>query len=124
MISGATIDESRDELNVGASFYRGTSRTGIGLAYSKENDYKSLGANINNTLWYNSNNTTVDFGVSFSIDDISPTQAPGTNRVRDEDKDSVSLFAGFSQVITKTLIVGATGSYTTYKGFLLSLIHI
>ncbi|MEO0443832.1 MAG: DUF3570 domain-containing protein [Pseudomonadota bacterium] len=118
IMSGATIEEERDEIKLNVGFYPNSSRLGFGLSYSNENDYEAIGANISNTLWLNDNNTTIDFGFSFSIDEINPTQEQGITRVKSEDKDSESVFLGLSQVINKTLLVGANVSYTIHDGFL------
>ncbi|MGH1486169.1 MAG: DUF3570 domain-containing protein [Cellvibrionaceae bacterium] len=120
VMSGATIDESRDDIAFAANFYRETSRIGIGVARSSENDYESKSANINSTIWLNGNNTTLDVGFGFSDDEITPTQSPSIdpNRTREEDKSSESLSAGISQVVNKTLLVGAGIGYAVYDGYL------
>jgi hypothetical protein len=120
VMSGATIDESRDDISLSANFYRENSRVGIGIARSSENDYESNSANINASIWFNDKNTTLDVGFSFSDDTIKPTQDltidPG--RVKEEEKDSESFSVGISQVVNKTLLLGAGISYTTYDGYL------
>lgn len=120
VMSGATIEENRDELNVGASIYEESTQQNFGLSYSKENDYESVGASMSSSLWMNENNTTLDWGLSASSDTIRPTQdaAVDPGRVAEEDKNRLTLFGGFSQVITKTTVVGANVSFANYEGFL------
>ena len=119
IMSGATIEEARDEANASVSYYGESSRIGVGLSYSGENDYESNGVNVSTTLWFNDNNTTLDLGFSFSDDTVSPTQDPlAPGRVLQEDKFTESAFIGFSQVINKTLLFGANASYTVHSGFL------
>ena len=118
VMSGATIEESRDEINLSISNYGESSRTGYGVSTSRENDYNSLSANINRTLWFNNNDTTIDFGYSFSIDELTPTQLDGVSRVTEEDKNRNTFFVGFSQVVNKGLVVGGNFSYSIHNGFL------
>ena len=120
VMSGATIDESRDDISFAANFYREKARIGLGISRSSENDYDSTSVNINTSVWFNGKNTTVDAGFGFSDDQITPTQDlpidPG--RVNSEDKSSESLSLGISQVVNKTLLVGAGFGYAQYDGFL------
>ncbi|MFT6389720.1 MAG: hypothetical protein ACJAUP_003113 [Cellvibrionaceae bacterium] len=118
VMSGATIEESRDDISFAANFYQEKARIGLGISRSTENDYDSTSANINTSVWFNGKNTTLDVGFSFSDDTITPTQKSGITRVTEEDKDSNSLALGLSQVINKTLLVGAGFSYASYDGFL------
>jgi len=120
VMSGATIEEDRDEISFSANFYQERARVGLGVSQSSENDYDSTSANINTSVWFNGKNTTVDAGFSFSDDTVSPTQDipidPG--RVREEEKDSQSFSIGVSQVMNKTLLIGAGFNYASYEGYL------
>lgn len=118
VMSGATISEEREDIGLSANFYRESSRFGIGVSRSTENDYESLSININNTLSWNDKNTTLDLGFSFSDDTITPTQRAFTPRVIEEEKSSESYSIGLSQIVNKTLLVGAGVSYASYEGFL------
>jgi hypothetical protein len=118
IMSGASIYESRQELNIGANLYNKEVHTGVTFTSSQENDYKAAGLHLNNALFYNGNNTTLNFGVGFSSDQIQPTQQVGVTRVTDENKNTSSFFAGVSQVLSKTLLLGANLSYKSHQGFL------
>ncbi len=120
VMSGATIEESRDDISLSANFYQERSRVGLGIGRSTENDYESTSANINSSIWFNGKNTTVDIGFGFSDDTITPTRdiAIDPGRVREEEKDSESLSIGISQVVNKTLLVGAGLGYAVYDGYL------
>lgn len=118
VMSGATIEESRDDISFAANFYQEKARIGLGIARSTENDYESNSANINASIWFNGKNTTIDAGFGFSDDEITPTQAAGITRVSNEEKSSESFSLGFSQVMNKTLLLGAGFGYATYDGYL------
>lgn len=117
-LSGATIDEQRDEINVVADIYGDHARTGIGFSYSTENDYESTGVRFSHTSYSDDKNSTVDFAIGGSVDSITPTQAPGITRVISEGKTNFYGSVGFSHAINKTLLLGVSGSYSVYEGFL------
>ncbi|MEO0444002.1 MAG: DUF3570 domain-containing protein [Pseudomonadota bacterium] len=119
VMSGATIEESRDEYGLAVNVYPGGKRIGLGINRSTENDYQSTSFNINASLYLNDNNTTIDLGFTFSDDTVEPTQdASDTGRVIEEDKDSESLSIGFTQVINKTLLLGGGMTFTNHDGYL------
>lgn len=121
VMSGATIEESRDDLSVSVNFYPGNkNRIGFGLTRSRENDYESDGLNVNSTLWLNDNNTTIDVGFSFSSDTISPTQDPSIDpdRIIEDNKSSEAVTLSFTQVLNKSLIIGAGMTFAEYEGYL------
>lgn len=118
VMSGASITEKRDELAVNLDKYNGDTKLGGGLSYSTENDYDSLGLNFGSTSWFDNNNTTVDFGFSYSKDSIRPTQQAGITRINHDNKKSFSISGGATRVINRNLVVGASGSYAHYSGFL------
>ena len=120
VMSGATIEESRDDISFSANFYQEQARIGLGWSQSTENDYESNSANFNTSIWFDDKNTTLDFGFSFSDDIIEPTQSQDIdpNRVTKENKDSQSISMGLSQVVNKNLLVGAGLGFSVYDGYL------
>lgn len=118
VMSGASIEEKRDELMLGLDFYQESAKTAVGFSYSTENDYDSLSMSLGSTNWYNDNNTTVDLGFSAAIDSIEPTQQAGITRIESENKRSLSGSAGFTQVINKDLVIGSSAALSYYGGYL------
>ncbi len=117
-MSGATIDEQRDEVNVAADIYGDHARTGMAFAYSTENDYESLGFRLSHSSYSDDKNSTIDFVIGGSVDTITPTQELGIDRVEQEGKNNVFGSVGLSHAFTKTLLVGVSGSYSVFEGFL------
>ncbi|MEO0575540.1 MAG: DUF3570 domain-containing protein [Pseudomonadota bacterium] len=117
-LSGATIDEQRDEINVAANIYGEHARTGMGFSYSTENDYESFGVRFSHSSYSDDKNSTVDFAIGGSVDSITPTQAEGIVRVLDEGKTNFYGSVGFSHVFNKTLLIGVSGSYSVFEGYL------
>ena len=117
--SGATIEEERNDVSIAANYYLDNARIGVSIANSTEFDYESNSISLSTGLLFNDKNTTLDFGLSFSDDVVEPTQdAIDPGRVLEEDKESVSFFTGFSQIINKNLLLGGGFSYGRNTGFL------
>ncbi len=122
IMSGATIDESRTDFNGSFDFYFSGSKLGIGAGHSTENDYRSFSFAINNSLWFNDKNTTLDLSLATSFDTIEPTDAGVDSiyplRPTSEDKTSLNAAVGMSHVINKKLLLGASVNYAVYDGYL------
>ncbi|MEO1596463.1 MAG: DUF3570 domain-containing protein [Pseudomonadota bacterium] len=117
-LSGATIEEQRDEVSVGIDQYGEHARTGFGVSFSSENDYESIGVRLNHSSYSDDKNSTIDFAIGGSVDSITPTQAPGIERPTSEGKSNVFGSVGLSHVFTRTLVVGISGSYSVFEGYL------
>ena len=117
-LSGATIDEQRDEITIATDIYGEHARTGMAFSFSQENDYESTGVRLSHSSYSDDKNSTIDFVIGGSVDTITPTQEPGITRVEQEGKNNVFGSVGMSHAFTKTLLVGISGSYSVYEGFL------
>lgn len=106
-----------------------------GLHLSKEYDYLSLGVNGSIARDFNQNNTTLSAGFAYSQDTISPEgdiPIPFTemlpanengnsdaNRLTgDDDKTTVDLLLGVTQVINRQMIMQFNYSYSQVDGYL------
>lgn len=121
IMSGASIEENRSDINVGLDFYSKSSKFGVGFGHSTENDYSSFSGSVSNSSWFNDKNTTLDLSLAMSFDTIEPTDS-GTGiyplRPTDEDKNSLSGSIGVSHVINKKLLIGTSFNYAVYDGYL------
>lgn len=107
-----------------------TSLVNVGLSTSKEYDYFHLGINARIARDFNKRNTTVSAGVSIARDEFDPVGGapiPFTsmldvgdisNRLGSGDKDVLDVVLGVSQVVTRNLLVQASYSYASEKGYL------
>ncbi len=120
VLSGATIEETRNDFGLSTNYYADRFRIGGGIAYSNENDYESLSQSLTASVFFNNKNTTLDVGISRSDDEIEPTQDPAIDpgRILSDDKNNESFSIGFTQVVNKTLLVGGNYSISQYRGFL------
>ena len=119
VMSGATIEEERNEISLGTNIYADNQRLGLSITQSTENDYESTSFNANTSKYFNDDNTTLDLSFSFSDDTITPTQDPmGDTRITEDDRNTESYSIALSQVINKTFLIGGGFSYTKSKGYL------
>ncbi|MBL4572005.1 MAG: DUF3570 domain-containing protein [Gammaproteobacteria bacterium] len=112
------ISDRRSELSVGSRYYLDNGSFAGNIGYSEENDYKSVYFGLNAERHYNNDLTTVSAGLSYSSDKIFPTDAALFNRVKEDDKQSTSLFVSVSQIINQLSSFQSTLSVTELSGFL------
>ncbi len=119
VMSGATVSEKRYDGTVRGNYYFDNARTGGHFGVSGEKDYLAFYAGTNGEYHVNEKNTTLSGGLSFSIDEIKPTDADEFgSRVKKEDKQSVSLNAGVSQIINRATSFQTGLAYKHSTGFL------
>lgn len=118
-LSGASgISDRRSELSVGSRYYLENGSLAGNIGYSEENDYRAVYFGLNGERHYNRDLTTVSAGLSYSSDEIFPTDAALFNRVSEEDKQSASLFVSVSQIINQVSSFQTAISFTEQSGFL------
>jgi hypothetical protein len=118
VMSGATIRENRDQLDVSLSREEGPIRHTVGAGYSTEDDYTALFGSYSGERDSESGLTTWAWGLSISDDRISPTDAADFGRVAHEQRDSVSVSLGVTQVINRNAVIQTGLSATRQSGFL------
>lgn len=112
------ISDRRMELSIGSRYYLQNGSFAANIGYSQENDYQSVYFGLNAEKHYNNDLTTVSAGLSYSSDEIFPTDAALFNRVIDEDKQSTSVFVSVSQIINQVSSFQSAFSLTEQSGFL------
>ena len=118
-LSGASgIRDKRSEMAIGGSYYLDNGRIGGNIGYSEEDDYRATYIGFNGERHYNNDLTTIALGLSYSDDDIFPTDAELFNRVVSESKSSTSAFVSVSQIINQVATFQTALSITEQSGFL------
>ena len=110
------ISDRRSELSVGSHYYLENGSFAGNIGYSEENDYRAVYFGLNGERHYNNDLTTVSAGLSYSSDEISPSDAILFNRVIEEDKQSSSLFVSVSQIINQVSSFQSALSITEQSG--------
>ncbi len=123
VMSGATIDEKRNDIDVSFTTFHNSSISNTGISYSKENDYSSFGLRTKYAWFFNEKNTSFELGASASQDfiDATPNELalPGDpSRVTGEEKNSLSVSLGLSQVLSQTSVLSSSFNFARYSGYM------
>ena len=119
IMSGATIQDTRDDASLHGNYYTDEGRIGFGGGYSTENDFTSKFFSTDGELHFNEKNTTLSGGLSSSFDEITPTQADQyPTRPHFKTKESYAGFLGLSQIIDRRSIIQGSFSYNFNTGYL------
>jgi hypothetical protein len=119
VMSGATIEDTRQDVMLQANYHYDDARLGFGSGYSSEKDYSSLNFSLDGERHYNAKNTTFSTGMGVSFDTIEPTDAElFITRPSSEDKQSYSFNLGLSQVLGRRSLAQTSLTYKYSTGFL------
>lgn len=117
-MSGASITEERQDVTLGAAWYADSGVLRLSAGQSVENDYDARYASLGFDYSFNDNNSTLGFSVSASDDVVTPTDAALFGRIERGAKESRSAFVGFTQVVSKKLIVQTGVGVNRLEGYL------
>ena len=118
IMSGATIRESRTEVGIAATRYGDGHSIGLAVTRSQENDYESIAPSLAGEWTFNGALTTLSFGLSYSNDELAPTDAALFGRVPRAERHSRSASVGIAQVIDRSSVVHAGLTVTDHTGYL------
>jgi hypothetical protein len=119
VMSGATIEDERFDILADVDFYMDNGKDTITAGISTEKDYFSMNYGIGTERNYNDKNTTLSASGGFSYDWIDPTD-PNFSLARPshEEKWSIDLFAGLTQILTRASTMSFTVNYKHSDGYL------
>ena len=120
VMSGATIEDERHDLLVDVDFFLDRGKDTLSAGFSKERDYLAINFGLAAERHLNDKNTTVSTAGGFSYDWIDPTDAKKfpTLRPSHEEKWSIDLFAGLSQILSRASTAQVTFNYKHSDGYL------
>ncbi len=118
VMTGASVEDQRSDVLLRGTYLFDESRTSLLGGYSKEDDYQATNFGFSAEHDFNEKNTTFSWGAGLSLDEIDPTPTATNLNPSQEDKRSLSIFAGISQVINRSSIVQSTFTYQNGSGFL------
>lgn len=120
VMSGATIDERRTDALLEGTYYFDRTTASLSGGFSLEKDYRAFNAGLSGTREYNEKNTVLSGGIGGSFDQLDPTQDPmvDPDRPGKHDRHSETLFAGVSQVLSRSTVVQGTASFQHAGGYL------
>lgn len=118
IMTGATIEETRDEVALGATRYYGWGLLSAMVIHSTEDDYKSNGVVLGTQYEFDNAQSVLGFGVSYAKDLIEPSDAELFLRPRKERKESGSLAITLSRIVNEQTILLGGVSATRHSGYL------
>ena len=117
-MSGATIHETRDEIKLALGHTKNRTSHSILAGYSTENDYEALFMAYTGDYEQDNKHTTLQWGLSYSDDELSPTDAILFGRVEQAERDSLSASFGLTRVINRNALIQSGVQVTSQDGFL------
>lgn len=119
VMSGATIEDERLDVLVDTDFFLERGKDTVSAGVSSENDYLSVHVGLGTERNYNDKNTTLSLAGAFAYDWIDPTD-PGFSLARPSSGErwSIDLFAGLSQILSRSSAVSFSVNYKHSDGYL------
>lgn len=118
IMSGATIEDSRTEVNLAVALYGDGSSTAVALTRSEEDDYEADAASLSGEWAFNGDLTTLSADASYSSDVIEPSDAALFGRVTREERRTRSVSIGIAQVLDRLSALYAGVGFTDHRGYL------
>ena len=104
ILSGATIEDKRNDILLTTNYYYDNARLGLTTGYSTENDYTAINVGFDGETHFNEKNTTLSGGIGLSIDEIEPTDPQlDATRPTHENKQTYGLNVGLAQILNRRL---------------------
>jgi hypothetical protein len=119
IMTGASISDSREDIQISSLFTKGDRRYGLTVATSEEDDYESISFGASYAYDFDNKLSTFSLSADVSDDDITPTDSDiFSYRVRSESKKSSSVLLGLSRILDKNSIIQFSLGFTAKDGYL------
>jgi hypothetical protein len=118
VMSGATIRDRRDQVDLSVSRVSNDWTHRIAGGYSVEDDYQALYASLGSERRSRDGSRSYDWGVSYSNDLVMPTDAEQYGRVASAERDALSASFSFTQVLNRNAVLQSGIALTRQEGFL------
>jgi hypothetical protein len=118
VMSGATIEDDRYDGTAKGTYYFDSARLAGTVGFSTENDYRSVSSALEGQLDVNNKLTTLAMGLNLSSDTLEPTEGGESLRPVEEEKDSMGVYVGLTQVIDRSSLVQFNLTWTKLDGYL------
>ena len=118
VMSGATIHETRNELGLTLGMSDRAVKHALRAGYSSENDYDALSMAYTGEYEQTNKQTTLSWGVSYSDDRLSPTDALIYGRVAHAKKNTASGSFGLTRVLNRNALIQSDLQLSYQRGYL------
>ena len=122
-MSGASISDVRDAIDINASYYYTDAGTlDLDVGRSSENDYESNFFNLNNRWEFNNKMTTLATGYGYASDQVWEIKDINGVKVRTSgnggDKETHQSLLGLTQILDKNSLIQTNLTYSFSDGYL------
>jgi hypothetical protein len=121
VMSGASIDEERVDIEASYGRQFGPIEPVFKAGYSSEEDYQSVNVGVEAQYTPEGGVYSASAGIGYSDDRIEPTDggsAQYPDRIRSADKNSLTAYAGLSWIIDAQTVLQTVFSYSLHDGYL------
>ena len=118
VMSGATLRENRDQLDVSLRRLSGNLVHTLAAGISDEDDYGAVYGSYRGEKQSSDGLQTWSWGMSYSDDDVEPSDAQLFGRIDSASRDAWSVSWGFTQVINRNSVIQTGASFTRQGGYL------
>jgi hypothetical protein len=121
VMSGASIHDFRQALQVRANERFGAVTGSVLAGYSNERDYRGANGGLEGSWDFNNKLTTLSGGVGYTHNDLDPTEGASTRfptRIAHADNYEVNGYAGLAQVLGEETVLQSSVSFTYQNGYL------
>ncbi len=121
VMSGATIKDSRQDLQLSLSRYDSRRSLGVSLGYSDEDDYQAAYLGLQAAFEPAASQTSFGFGLSYSDDRLQPTEGGSARfpeRIVKASKDKLSLQASMTRILNRASVLQWGLAYSRASGYL------
>lgn len=119
VMSGATIEDKREDVGVEIKRYADSMSYGARLGYSTEDDYRARSAAMTIDVESADKLQTYSAAVGYSRDEISASDHElFFGRPEAEDKYSSDMYLGFTQIVDKSSLFQVGWTHQRHRGYL------
>ncbi len=118
IMSGASIDDSRNGVDLSLTRHWRKQSIGVSVGYSGEHDYHARSVGITYERDFLKKNTSLGLSASYSTDDITPTDAQLFQRLDSGSKHSRSYYVSINQLLTPVAMINLGLGLTRRDGYL------
>ena len=121
VMSGATIDETRIDVQADLKRYYESETYGLKLGVSDEDDYQSLNLGVEGQWDIDEQQRSYNAGLGYSDDELKPTDGGSiayADRIISAEKDTLTAFAGVTQILNAQTTVQSSVSFSKHDGYL------
>ncbi|MBV1884294.1 MAG: DUF3570 domain-containing protein [Pseudomonadales bacterium] len=118
VMSSVTEEDVRRKLSTRTTYFHDSGSVFGSAGISKEDDYRSIFAEVGGVLHFNKRANAIDFGFGGSSDNVTPLAENNPSSAASHGRESLSAYAGVSQIIDRNSTVHFGLSFTWENGFL------